>query len=383
MSQINSIGTNYQTVPFQRYSSSSVGTASTLNATGETTQIVGSVFLENPLGGSKTISAAGGGKIVWFTGTVTFANAGTTFVVSIQDVSTASSPGQGDGVNDVSVTYTGGGGGVTGTAVQQSVMASGSKTIANGDLIAIVLSMTARGGVDSIAVQHAPTGTEVNANILGGSIVENTTGVYANTSAYPMAYIVFDDGSVGYMYGFAMQAAINTVTINSGTGTADEYGNLIKLPYTFYALGIEVMVSLAGNSSDFELLLYSDPLGTPTVQRTLTADATMASATATTRFVGLYFSTPYMMSANTPVAITCRPTTVNNLSIYAFDGDGVKSDKIHPPNNYVYAVRRLDNTGAFSDYNGGTAKTRMMSIYLVGYYVEQGVNNCSYQLGVY
>lgn len=382
MSQLNSVGVSLQTIPHQRYSTTTVGGTTTLNATGETCQVVGVIQLENPLSGSKTISAAGGGKIVWMSGAVTFANAGTTFTVSIQDVSTSSSPGQGDGVNDVSVSYTGGGGGVTGSAIQQSTMGSGSKTIAHGDLVSLVFSMTARGGTDSIIIQHAPTGTEVNPNILGGSIIENTSGSYANTSAYPMAYIVFDDGSVGFMYGFSMQAAVNTVTINSGTGTADEYGNLIYLPFSFYALGIEVMASLAGNSSDFELLVYSDPLGTPAVQRTLTVDATQASATGSVRFVGLPFSTPLLVKPYTTVAITCRPTTANNLSIYAWDGDGVKSDKIHPPNNYVYAVRRLDNTGAFSEYNGGTTKTRMMSIHLYGYFVEQGVNNAAWHLGI-
>ena len=382
MSQLNSIGVSLQTIPHQRYSTNTVGAASTLNAAGETTQVVGVIQLENPLGGSKTISAAGGGKIVWMTGAVTFSSGSTTFVVGIQDVSTASSPGQGDGVNDVSVSYTGGGGGITANAVQQSVMASGSKTIAHGDMVALVFAMTARGATDSVIVQHAPSGTEVNPNILGGSVIENTGGSYANTSAYPMAYIVFDDGSVGYMYGFAMQKAVTTVTINSGTATADEYGNLLYLPFSFYAIGIEAMVSLAGNSSDCELLVYSDPLGTPAVQRTLTVDATQASATAAVRFLGLPFATPLLVKPYTPIAVTCRPTTVNNLSIYAWDGDGVKSDRIHPPNNYAYAVRRLDNAGAFSDYNGGMAKTRMMSIHLYGYFVEQGVNNASYKLGI-
>lgn len=382
MSHKNSLGTSLQTIPHQRYSTTTVGTASTLNATGETTQIVGAIHLENPLGGSKTISSSGG-KIVWVTGAVTFSSGSTTFVVSIQDVSSASSPGQGDGVNDVSVSYTGGGGGITANSVQQSAIASGSKTISHGDSIAIVLSMTARGASDSIVVQHAPTGTEVNPNILGGSIVENTTGSYANTSAYPMAYIIFDDGSVGWMYGFTMQKSVTTVTINSTTGTADEYGNLLNLPFTFYALGVEIMVSLAGNSSDFEILVYSDPLGTPTVQRTLTIDATQASVTASVRFIGLPFSSPYLVTANTPIGISCRPTTANNISIYAWDGDGVKSDKIHPPNSYAYAIRRLNNTGAFSDYNGGTAKTRLMSVHLYGYYVEQGVNMCSGQIGVF
>lgn len=382
MSQINSKQTVLTTLPHQRYSTATAGATSTLNATGETAQLVGYVHLENPLGGAKTISSAGG-KIVWVTGAVTFASGSSTFTVSIQDVSTSSSPGQGDGVNDVSVAFTGGGGGITANAVQQSAISSGSKSIAHGDLVALVFAFTARAGADSIVMQHAPTGTEVNPNILGGSVIDNTTASYVNVAAYPMAYIIFDDGTVGWFFGFTMQKTVTTVTYNSTTGTADEYGNLINIPYTFHAIGIEAMLSFAGNSSDCELLLYTDPLGTPVVAHTVTVDATQVSATASTRFVAKPFSSPYLIKANTPVGISCRPTTANNLSIYAFDGDGVKSDVIHPPNSYSYGIRRLDNTGAFSDYNGGTAKTRLVSIWVYGYYVEQGINVCSGQVGVY
>jgi len=383
MSFVDSLGSNYQTVPYERFTTNIAGSISILNAATETAQLVGTIHLENPLGGSKTISAAGGGKIVWVTGAVTFANAGTTFTVSIQDVSAASNPGQGDGVDDVSVTYTGGGGGVTANAAQQSTIGSGSKTITNGDPIAIVFSMTARGGTDTVAVQHAPLGSEGTGSGFGGAVIDNTSGSYiAQTSAYPMAYIVFDDGSVGWMNGFVMQKSITNVAINSGTATADEYGNILYLPYTFYAIGMKVMVNVATYSSDFEMLLYSDPLGTPAAQRTVSIDASQVSDDNNLKIVGVNFSTPYLIKRYTPIAITARPTTANSITVYAFDGDGVKSDRINPPNAYAYACRRLDNSSAFSDYNGGTAKTRLMGIHLYGYYVEQGVNNAAWHLGI-
>ena len=134
----------------------------TLDATGETCFMIGHLMLENPLGGSKTISSAGGGSIVWRTGAVTFANASTTFRVGLQDLSTSSAPAQGDGTFDVQAAFTGGGGGVTASSVQTSVMTTGTKTLSHGDKIAISFSMAARGGTDSVVVSINDSGMYSN-----------------------------------------------------------------------------------------------------------------------------------------------------------------------------------------------------------------------------
>lgn len=354
-----------------------------LNATGETCHLIGTILLENPLGGSKTISAAGGGSIVWRAGLSTLANAGTTFKVGIQDVSTASSPAQGDGTFDVEASFTGGGGGVSSNAVNTSTMTSGTKTIAHGDLVAITFSMTARAGADSILITNNLQVDTVA--ILLPTVTENTTGTYTrSTTSAPNAYIIFDDGTIGWFPGMKFTAgSVTTETFNSGTGTADEYGNFINYPHTFMALGIGAYVSFAGNSSDAELLLYSTPLGTPVVERTITVDATQLSNTATTQHYIHLFSSPFFLKANTDYGVTIRPTTTNNLSIYYQDTNNSTGGKTGTANSNCYAVRRLDNSGAFSDYNGGTSKTRRMSIYLIGSHMEQGVNMCSGQVGVY
>ena len=357
----------------------------TLNAAGETCHNVGYIQLENPTGGSKTISAAGGGSIVWLTSTVTFANAGTTFRVGIQDLAGgASNPGQGDGTFDVQATFTGGGGGVTGSAVQTSVMTSGTKTINHGDLVAITFATTARAGSDSITVAHNAMDSHFGALVMPG-VTDNTSGAYTrNTLATPNCYILFDDGSVGWIAGTSWSGVPPTaLSFNSGTGTADEYGNLLVFPTTFYAMGVAITMSDSSFSGDFELLLYTDPLGTPAVQRTITVDASNLMA-INGRLRGFFlFSSPYLMRANTPVGITIRPTTTNNLTIYYRDVNNSVGGRTTVPNSYCYSIRRLDNSGAFSDYNGGTAKTRKVSISVFGSYREQGVNMCSGQVGVY
>lgn len=356
----------------------------TLNATGETCAYVGYIILENPLGGSKTISSAGGGKIVWRTGTTTFANGSSVFDVGIQDVSTASSPSQGDGTFDVKASFTGGGGGITSAAVQTSTMTSGTKTIAHGDLIAIVFSGTTMAGADSVII--STNGRNVSSSINGGfpTVTDNTGGSYARTaSASPNAYILFDDGTIGWLYGSNFGAIQpGGQAYNSSTGTADEYGNFIKYPGTFVAMGIQFVGQLSGTSADVELLLYTDPLGTPSVVRTITVDATQWPATATTLNTNVLFSTPYTLQANTPYAVTLRPTTANNATVYYRDTDTAVGAKSAGIGTYNYAVRRLNNTGAFTEYNGGTANTRQMTISLIGSSLEQGVNFADYRLGI-
>lgn len=361
------------------------GTASdSLNAANETFAFIGQVLLENPLSGSKTISSAGGGSIVWTAGTVTFANGATTFDIGIQDVSTATSIAQPDGTFDVKASFTGGGGGVTANAVNTSVMTTGTKTIAHGDLIAITLAMTTRGGTDSIIVILNHMSNYWQDSLLPG-VVNNSSGTWArNVSAIPNAYIIFDDGTIGWLAGTSFTKTSPTVlNYNSGTATADEYGNLLNYPVTFNALGIVLTGYAVNASADFELLLYSTPLGTPVVERTITVDATQLTA-VNSRLRGLFlFSTPFLLKANTGYAITLRPTTTNNIGIYYHDVNNSTGGKAGSPNSYCYAVRRLDNTGAFSDYNGGTAKTRAMSIFVFGTHIAQGVNMCSGQVGVY
>jgi len=369
-------------LPLMAQADATGATPVTLNAAGETVCVIGYIMLQNPIGGSKTISAAGGGSIVWRTGTSTFANAGTTFKVGIQDVSTATSPAQGDGTFDVEASFTGGGGGVTSGAVQTSVMTSGTKTIAHGDLIAITFSMTARGGTDAVAVNSNNTGIYPATPNLP-TITNNTSGAFLKTSAAaPNCYIVFDDGSIGYFGGFPFFAVAPTgVNINSGTATADEYGNIFNLSTTYVAYGIYFNGLLASASTDYELILYSDPLGTPVAERTITVDATTVGGTAATQ-VEVLFSVPFAIKANTNYAITCRPTTANNVTVYYLDALTTTA-KLTMYGSSIYACRRLDNSGAFSDYNAGTAKTRVILIGLLGVHMEQGVNMCSGQVGVY
>lgn len=364
------------------HNDSLMGMASTtLNATGETCCMVGYIVLENPLSSAKTLSAAGGGSIVWRTGAVTFANAGSTFDVGIQPASTSSSPSQGNGTFDVKASFTGGGGGVTANATNTSVMTTGTATISNGQLTTVTFTMTAWAGADSIIVTSA-THNKHNVTASLPCVTENTSGSFAATaSGMPLCYIIFDDGTKGMFFGCPYITSVTTFTINSGTATADEYGNLFYLPARFNAVGIELTLNPSSNSADYELILYSDALGTPVAERTVTIDATILPAVATTKNVMVSLSSPYEMKPYTNYALAVRPTTANSVTGFYFDSNSGGSFT-GSASTTVTAVRRLDNTGAFSAFNGGTPNTRMIQLQLIGNYIEQGVNNATYQIGM-
>lgn len=364
--------------PVKQYLSGSFTTDVTLNATGESVHCTGRIYLENPLSGSKTISSAGGGSIVWLAGTSTIA-AGSNFKVGIQDTSTATAPAQGDGTFDVEASFTTTG--ITTGAVNTSVMTTGTKTIAHGDMVTIAFQLTSRTAPDAVIVRNCHVGTEAVGHVYGAGVTENTGGTYAYSAAIPNTFIIFDDGTVGYFYPAEFIATSSTTAINSTTGTADEYGNAIKLPYVFMAEGIQANITFAGTSSDCELILYSDPLGTPVAEKTVVVDATQASQTGNARHVTGLFPAAFKMKANTQYAISVRPTTANNVTLIYDDGN-VASQVFQPPNNYAYGIRRLDNTGAFADTNGGTAKTRLYRVSVFGYWMEQGVNNANYRIGI-
>ena len=72
----------------------------------------------------------------------TFANGSTDLRVGVQDVAS----GAPDGTYDVYATYTGGTDTITNSALHRKAMTSGTKTIANGAIVAIGHTMVTRGG---------------------------------------------------------------------------------------------------------------------------------------------------------------------------------------------------------------------------------------------
>jgi hypothetical protein len=287
-------------------------TSFALDAANEAAIFVGRMATSD--GASHTIDTTGSSSIGFRTGTVTFANGSTSVSVGVAPVDAANGPPAraSNTANvidfDVKGVLAGGGGGITNAAWQTIVPTTGTKTIASGDLVAVAIQMTARAGADSVAVGCADSITSLSR--------PNTTaylsGVYGGQSgAMPLCIVTFSDGAYGWFEGSDIYTTTATRTWNSGSATK-EYGQLYQMPFPMKVHGIYGRAAI-GNDTD--LILYSDPLGTPVAEKTVSIDAnTLQSATA--RLFFEMFPAPYSVAANQPIGAVLKPGASNISTDY-------------------------------------------------------------------
>lgn len=326
-----------QTVP------SNVSTV-TLDAANEACIMIGHIITSD--GASHTIDTTGSSSLGWRTGAVTFANAGTTVKVGLAALDTATGP-PGRAVNvadvitfDVSKSMTGGGGGVTANAWQSHVPDAGSKTIANGDLVAFCIQMTARGGADSILNNLC----QAEVTLLRPTITGFFGGAYGAQLAIPNAVITFSDGALGYFHGSEVFSATSTRTYNSGSATK-EYGQLYKLPWPVKVCGLFGWVD---PDNDFDFVLYSDPLGgSPVAEKTVSVDASTVAVATGRRFM-VTFAAPYQARAQQPLGVVLKPGA-SNISTYYRTLASATHRIADPWGTSGYGISRA--SGAFADAN--------------------------------
>lgn len=348
-------GVDWPPIPLRGHTFTS---SSVMDAANEAVHMTGHVVI--PDGGSKTISAAGGGKILWTASSSTFANAGTTLRIGIQDPDTSTSPIRGDGTFDVYADLVGGTDTIATYTPYQTAMESGTKTISDKQLITIAFTMTARGGTDAVTPYSATLIPKNSAtkNALLPTVSANT-GTWATINAGAIAAIVFDDASVGWIELFPYVSDDGGETFNSGS-TYDEYGNLFTPQVETKIFALWAMIATAGTSSDYELCLYSDPLGTPSLIEAISIDATATHVSTAARPILWRLSTKRTLSAGTLYAVTVRPTTANNVTLYDHELVLPKLQDGFSPGYGTYAIRRVDNSGAFSAFYTSTSGDKQM-----------------------
>jgi hypothetical protein len=315
----------------------------TLDAVNEAAIMIGHIKTSD--GASHTINTTGSSSIGWRSGSVTFSNGSTTVKVGLAAVDTANGP-PGRAVNasdvisfDVNASFTGGGGGIAANSWQTSVPTAGTKTIASGDLVALCVQMTARGGADSIGVSAMTITAGVHRPLFTGFL----GGSYTLQALAPNAIITFSDGAIGFFQAADVFATLGTRTWNSGSGTV-EYGQLFKLPFPTKIYGAYGFID---PDADCDIVLYSDPLGTPVAERTTSLDAnTMASATGR-KFI-VTFASPYTTTANQNIGIVFKPGG-SNVSAYFRTLADAAHRVADPWGTDGYGISRA--AGAFADAN--------------------------------
>jgi hypothetical protein len=326
----------------------------TMDLATEGVHLVGNLFLPGRTG-SKTISAAGGGQLLWLTGaSAVFTNGSTGLRVGIQDVSSSGQPAHGDHSFDVYADLVGGVDALTSSTWKTVSMGTGTKTIAHNDKICIAFEMLTRGGSDSVPIRgassHATQGWP-------GTTLVTAGPAYSAQAQIPNALIVFDDATFGWIKGSwitSTGAVFTSTNVQVGTAVADEWCNILRFPFPVTIDGLWVGAGFNPSTVDCELILYEDPLGTPNALETLTIDADHVQVN-TRRVVELQLPAPRALDANTDYAVALRPTTANVVGMTNFDTNSEAHMIAHPLGTNCYLGKRLDQTGAFT----GTLSQRM------------------------
>jgi hypothetical protein len=332
-------------------------TTATLNAAGESVAVIGYVNLSTGPGTSKVLSAAGSGKIHWCPGAGNvFSDAGTTLRLGINDVGAT---GLEDGTHDVFADLVGGTDTITDSEMAAVTMESGTKTITHGDLIAVVIEMTARGGADSVVVNRYSTAVGA---ISPHTTVDSGSGPAKLNGSPPRVGIEFDDGTIGWFD--TCPPAISLGTGNIGTGsTPDEYALVFQVPFKAVAHGLWAWLTGVSAVDDFEVILYSDPLGTPVAQRTIAQDADLIDTTGNAQW-SRPFTSAFTLEPNTTYAVAFRPTTGNTLSLsrlrFGTNGANLRKATMLGTNWSQYS--RSDNSGAFGSQD--TTFLPMLGVWL-------------------
>lgn len=327
--------------PTADFGPSSIGT---MNTVGHTVFGVGRIKLSTGPGTSKTISAAGSGKILFLTGAVTWANVATNIRLGIQDIAA----GLPDGTFDVFADLVPGTETITANVVNKFTMESGSKTIAHDDVIAVGMNMTARAGADAVAILRGQLNNLDYSIGLAGTKVTST----------PLFLIEFDDGTVGFFDPMGIPYVLeSSAAFNSGS-TPDEYGLSFRLPWPVSLSGVYIRFG-SSPAGDFEVIIYDDPFGTPSALVTLAQSTTDLAAVA-----GNYFKpagTSYVnLSKDTDYVIALRPTTGSNVAFRRLNfGSGNGIVRLATMlGTHASQVTRTDQTGAF-----GSADTTLLPLF--------------------
>lgn len=357
-----------------------------INAASLSLSFIGYCMTED--GQSHTIDNTGSSAIGFRCAAVTFANAATTFNVGIGSPDLVNGPTARPANSGAAITYdvvrtlTGGGGGITGSAWNELLFntgsVSGSKTIANGDLVAITFNMSARGGSDSIAVARGYTAAFHLTTGIPLAVTWNGTTATLTTST-PGCVITFSDGKKGWLFGSFNVSVHNVSTstvINTGTNPA-EVGNLFRSPVPMKLRGMSGRINLANLSADYDICIYADPFGTPTLVGSRSVDASGCSTGGQGHYIP--FSSPVRIEPNKDYVAAIKPTTANSVTINCVSVGHVSHQKFFHMGDNGYAVQRASGGGAF------TARSSQLERFNIGILPDAFLDNVKpqYHLGAF
>lgn len=315
----------------------------TIDAVGESVAYIGTVWLPGGPGTSKVISSSGG-KVWWAPmNTLTWANAATNLRIGIQDVNSAT--GLEDGTYDVQANLVPGTDSLTVNTVTGTAMESGTKTITHGDIIAVVIELTAKSGADTLR-----PGYWGQAASYPYCTVDTGAGP-VKSSSLPAVALQFDDGTWGSLGENTVPLRGVSAAFNSSSNP-DEYALLFQVPFKCAVNGIFGLMGEVDTTESFDLVLYEFPSGTgsaPSVLASISVDPDIFGQIAgTNSSAGPFPITEQTLEPGTWYAVAYVATSTGTRSLQRWTlADAGMRDLLCFGTNMQEGTRQ-NGSGAFS-----------------------------------
>jgi hypothetical protein len=294
------------------------GTNILLDASGEKGAFIGRLHIDGRPGTSKTLNTSGSSKIGFGVGTDVFANASSEFRVGIQGVNTSGPVAQPDGTWGAYAAITTAANSTPVLASDdqwiEAVPTSGSSTLSEGDLIAVVFDFVTRAGSDSI---------NISTGITGHPAILPTTNAYVGTPAwqtsaasgagqFPNVVITFSDGTLGTIDGIYTLGTGASITWSS-SGTPDERGMIFQVPFDCKVDALWAQLRTVDATSDCTLKLSSSPTSSRSTLASVALDAAQLGATSADGIAVARLASEVSLSANTDYCVSLLATGAGNV----------------------------------------------------------------------
>lgn len=333
--------------PFQEALSAGAPGISTVgpDAVNEAMYLIGHVHLAAG-SGSKTFGTSS--KIYTIVQSSVINDVATNLRIGVQNVSAASNPVVGNGTFRVYHDQTSAGTDpVNLWTAAMSATAAGAITITQGDLIAVVAQFTAFGGIDTIVFRNTSSGYAAPR-----PTVTQALPTAASTTTTPVVVLEFDDGTFGTLDGAFITSNTSlsaTRSFKSDTATADEYGNIVQVPFPCKADAVTGLLQVTTSAADFSVLLYEFPTGIANAPSllaggTIVVDAMQLNNLNVMRPFLFTFAAPISLAKDTPYYVSIQPTTITAVVMLENTVNATGWwNLLGGPNSYK--ATRLDNTG--------------------------------------
>jgi hypothetical protein len=308
-----------------------------IDATGEKMAMVGQIWQKDWTSGTKAIR-----KIGFLPSAVTSAG-GSGLTVSLQSVSASGPPVQPDETQDETVAVLLSA--LTANTQFTTGALSADRTVSPGELVAVVLEFDGSGrlGADTLTLRM----TTSQSNHMPACVLK-TGGSWAIQSGQPNVFFEFSDGTFGTFLGaLPLSGAITTFTAYASTGTPDERGLKLSLPFPYRIVGIFHVTPTNANNSDYQIRVEN---GAATLLGSLSIDANQVPANASrpdVRHLAPATAASLDIAANTDTYVSLRATAAGTLGVYYID-HGAAGHRALTVGTNIAGVSRSD-AGAWTE----------------------------------